>query len=114
MFKIEERNIYLTRGDSATIELSIENYTFEVGDKIEFRVYNRKRLNEKPLLSKTVEIKESCDSIDIELTSEETRIGEMRSTTMEYWYEIELNDKQTVVGYEEGPAVLYLYPEGAE
>ena len=38
----------------------------------------------------------------------------MRNATIEYWYEIELNDKQTIVGYEEGPAILYLYPEGAE
>ncbi len=114
MFKIEEKNIYLTRGDSAIIELSIDDYTFEAGDKIEFRVYNKKRLNEKPLLSKTVEINESCASINIELTSEETKIGEMRNATIEYWYEIELNDKQTIVGYEEGPAILYLYPEGAE
>ena len=44
MFKIEEKNIYLTRGDSAIIELSIDDYTFEAGDKIEFRVYNKKKI----------------------------------------------------------------------
>ena len=41
MFKIEDDVIHITRGDKATIEFSIENYTFKEGDIVLFRVYNK-------------------------------------------------------------------------
>lgn len=93
----------------------IENYTFKVGDKVEFRVYDKKALNELPVLSKTVTLTEASESVSIELTSEETKLGEILNKPKEYWYEIELNDESTVIGYDEnGAKILNLYPEGEE
>lgn len=115
MFKIKDETIHLTRGDTGTIELSIEDYTFKAGDVIEFRVYNKKGLNQLPLINKKIQVEEEKESIDIELSSEDTKIGEITNKETEYWYEVELNNDKTVIGYDEnGAKLLILYPEGAE
>lgn len=115
MFALDGNTIHLTRGDKATINLTIDDYTFQVDDKVEFRVYNKKKLNEPPVLTKEITVEEETDSINISLTPEETKIGEPLNKATTYWYEIELNDEQTVVGYDEdGAKELILYPEGAE
>lgn len=117
MFKIDSdtNTIYLTRGDSANLTLKIADYIFVPGDKIEFRVYNKKGMNELPLIDEIVDVEEECESIDIQLTSEMTKIGEIANKPITYWYEIELNDDATVIGYDEnGAKELILYPEGEE
>lgn len=115
MFKIEEDIISLTRGDKCVIGFSINEYTFKVGDYVNFRVYKKNGLDSAPLLEKRVEVNEEAESIDIELTSTETKIGELGNKVVEYWYEIELNGNQTVIGYDEkGAKKLMLYPEGAD
>lgn len=115
MFKIEENTIHLTRGDKATINLTIQDYTFKVGDTIEFRVYNKRELDKQAILTKEVTVENEADNIDISLTSEETKLGEIVNKPITYWYEIELNDNQTIIGYDEdGAKELILYPEGAE
>ena len=115
MFKIEGDKIHITRGDKGTIELSIEGYTFKPEDKIELRIYKKKGLKELPIQEKEVKVQEEASSVDIELTSKDTKIGDIVNQKTEYWYEIELNDEQTVVGFdEEGAKILMLYPEGAD
>lgn len=114
MFKIEENKIHLTRGDCCTISLNVEDYSFKVGDIVTFCLYNKRALNEQPVLKKSIKLEQDTDNVDIELTSLDTKIGEMKNTPVEYWYEIELNDKQTLIGYDEdGAKILILYPEGA-
>ena len=91
MFRIKDSNIFLTRGDKATINLSIIDYKFKVGDIVKFKLYNANA------------------------SSEETKIGKMRNTAVEFWYEIELNNNQTILGYDdEGPKRFILYPEGMD
>ena len=115
MFKIDGDTINITRGDKGVIELTIEGYTFAAGDTIEFRVYERKGLDKLPVLTKEIEVKKEGTSVDLELTAEDTKIGDIKNKATEYWYEIELNDNQTIIGYDEnGPKKLMLYPEGAE
>lgn len=115
MFKIEDNKIYLTRGDCCTISLSVKDYSFKVGDIVTFCLYNKRALNEKPVLKKSITLEQDTDNVDIELTSLDTKIGEMKNTPVEYWYEIELNNKQTLIGYDEdGAKILMLYPEGAD
>lgn len=115
MFKNDGYTIHITRGDKGVIELGIDNYTFSIGDTVELRVYEKKRLDKQPVLSKEITVSKAGETVDIELTAEDTKIGEMINKEKEYWYEIELNDNQTVIGYdEEGAKVLMLYPEGAE
>jgi hypothetical protein len=39
----------------------------------------------------------------------------MLNKPIEYWYEIQLNYYQTIVGYDEsGPKLFMLYPEGED
>lgn len=115
MFKIDGDTIHITRGDRGVIELEIDDYTFVVGDSIELRVYEKKGLEKLPVLSKEVTVTKECETLEIELTSKDTAIGNIENKQKNYWYEVELNDNNTVIGYdEEGPKLFVLYPEGVE
>lgn len=115
MFKIKNNEIELTRGDTAPIKLTITNYTFQAGDKVEFRAYDKKALDKEPIISKTVIVDEPIEEIVFDLTSEDTKVGVMANKPIVCWYEVELNDSITVIGYDsEGAKILTLYPEGFE
>lgn len=117
MFKINPitKEIGITRGDIGTIELSINDYTFKVGDIVRFKVFKSKDCKCVEL-QKDIEIKEEATLIEIPLTSEDTRIGDIINKPAKYWYEIELNPEtncQTIIGYDdEGEKLFTLYPEG--
>lgn len=115
MFKITDKTIEVTRGDSMAINFSIDNYTFDVGDTVEFRVYEKKGLENDPVIEKKIEVKEQTEVVRIEVPGLETKIGDIQNKPVTYWYEIELNDNSTIIGYDEdGAKELILYPEGAE
>lgn len=115
MFKIEENKIHLTRGDCCTISLNVEDYTFKAGDVVTFSIYNKRGLDMQPIFQKSITVEQEADSIDLELTSSDTKIGDIKNYPIDYWYEVELNDNQTLIGYdEEGAKILKLYPEGAD
>lgn len=115
MLRITDNEIELTRGDECTLVLDVENYKFKAGDTVEFRVYPKKGMHLSPLLSKLVTVEQPSDTVEINLTSQDTKIGEISTKGIPYWYEVELNDSVTVIGYDdEGPKILMLYPEGAE
>ena len=77
MFKIEENKIHLTRGDCCTISLNVEDYSFKVGDIVTFCLYNKRALNKQPVLKKSITLEQDTDNVDIELTSLDTKIGEI-------------------------------------
>lgn len=118
MQKIDGTTIELTRGDQLSFNLSLQlddgtTYEFQNGDKIIFSVYNKKKMDEDALLKKTYIIDTPTEVIEITCTGEETKIGPYINKPVIYWYEIELNDEFTVLGYDDdGPKVLKLYPEG--
>jgi hypothetical protein len=117
MFKINPttKEIKITRGDIGTINLSINGYTFKTGDILRFKVI--KFQDCKCIeLQKDIIINEETSTIEIHLTSEETRIGDLINKPVKYWYEVELNPEtncQTIIGYDdEGEKIFRLYPEG--
>ena len=118
MFKINPttKEIKITRGDIGTINLSVEGYTFKIGDVIRFKVFQCQDCKCVEL-QKDLIINEETTNIEISLTSEETRIGEIINKPVKYWYEIELNPEtecQTIIGYDsDGEKIFRLYPEGA-
>ena len=120
MFKINGTNILLTRGDKCTITLKVtpkenEEFIFNPGDIISFSVYNKKGLDSEPLLLKETIVNESTNIVDISLNGDDTKIGGLSNKPIEYWYEIQLNYDQTIIGYDNtGPKILTLYPEGIE
>lgn len=122
MFKTEGTTIKLTRGDIATIEVTAESdngtaYEFKVGDIVRIKVFKKKDCA-CVVMHKDVEVTEADTKVSISLVSEDTKIGELTSKKVEYWYEIELNPDtapQTIVGYDDdGEKLFVLYPEGAD
>lgn len=118
MQKIDGTTIKLNRGDILDLTLTLKlsdntTYTFKSGDYIKFSVYEKKKMSDNALFMKKIYATAGQTSIELSLTNEETKIGELINKPTEYWYEFELNDEYTVIGYDEnGPKILLLYPEG--
>ena len=122
MFVIsDDMTINITRGDAAVFTVGANAgesaYRFQAGDIVRFKVFTRKDCADV-VLQKDVEVSEECTIVGIDLTSEDTTIGEVISKPVDYWYEVELNPEtrpQTIIGYDEnGAKVFKLYPEGGE
>ena len=130
MYRIDDKTkkIYLTRGDVACIRISVKNddggnYTFRVGDVIRFKVFKKKDC-QFIVLQKDTKVLEEATSVDINLTSEDTKIGNIINKDIDYWYEVELNPDtrpQTIIGYEIDPQtrkplekIFKLLPEGGD
>ena len=120
MFQVDGTIISITRGDIGTVEVSAtgpdgEVYSFQQGDVVRFKVMQKKRCD-VVVLQKDISVEHESASVDIPLTSLETRIGSIINKPMDYWYEVELNpetEAQTIIGYDEdGPKIFRLYPEG--
>ena len=123
MFKINgDKSIYLTRGDIANITVSAtasdgKLYTFQKGDVVRFKVFKRRDCGCVEIQKDTV-VEAEATQVDIYLSKDDTKIGDVISKPTNYWYEIELNPNtqpQTIVGYdEEGEKLFVLYPEGSD
>lgn len=118
----EDKSIYVTRGDSCifTVQATIgtgENYTFKQGDVVRFKVFGKKDC-ETVMLQKDVLVAEETEAVELFLTGDETKIGDVISKPTDYWYEVELNpdsNPQTIIGYDDdGAKVLRLFPEGKD
>lgn len=122
MLKIENGEIKMTRGDSGTISVNAMNedgseYVFQAGAVVRLKVFKNKDCG-CVVLQKDVAVEETKTEVDINLTKEDTKIGELISKPVVYWYEVELNpetDPQTIIGYDDdGAKTFILYPEGGE
>lgn len=120
MFTINDDNsIYLTRGDVVFFNVSAEdagkNYKFQPGDVVRIKVFGKKDA-ENVVLQKDFPVMEVTENVEIFLSEEETKFGEVISKPVDYWYEVELNhydNPQTIIGYDEdGAKVFRLFPEG--
>lgn len=120
MFKVdEEKTIHLTRGDVAvlgvTADIGGSPYVFTADEVVRLKVVEEKDCS-AIVLQKDVTVAEECTTVEIQLSKEETKIGELINKENDYWYEIELNpdtEPQTIVGYDEdGPKIFRVYPEG--
>lgn len=121
MFQInDDKSIYVTRGDSGAFSVTAQdngkNYKFQPGDVVRLKVFGKKDAA-NVVLQKDFPVLTVTEKVEIYLTEEETRIGEIISKPMDYWYELELNpydDPKTIIGYDEdGAKVFRLFPEGA-
>lgn len=120
MFTINDDNsIYVTRGDIVFFNVTAEdngaNYKFQPGDVVRIKVFGKKEA-ENVVLQKDFPVLEVTENVEIFLSEEETKIGEVISKPKDYWYEVELNpydNPQTIIGYDEdGAKVFKLFPEG--
>lgn len=122
MFVInEDQSIYLTRGDVLFFSVEIDETKttdkFQAGDVVRFKAFEKKAC-ENVVLQKDFEITEESTTVEIYLDKEDTKIGDVISKPVDYWYEIELNPDtvpHTIIGYDEdGPKILKLMPEGKD
>ena len=122
MFLInEDMSIYVTRGDAVFFTVSAEengeNHVFQIGDVLRFKVTDKKDCD-YVALQKDFVVTEVTENMDIILTGEDTRLGDVISKPKDYWYEVELNpftNPQTIIGYDdEGAKIFKLFPEGRD
>ena len=120
MFRVDDDlTVHATRGDAAALLVQAaageENYIFQAKDVVRIKVFEKKSC-ENVVLQKEVKVTEETETVEIALTGEDTRFGEVISKPVDYWYEVELNPEtypQTIIGYDEnGAKVFKLYPEG--
>ena len=117
--EIKDKEIHINRGDRLLFGFSIDNkgtdYIFQEGDRLKFSIYEKKGMDKPPVLQKEIIPIVGLTSVDIDIPGSEMKIGELTNKPIEYWYEIELNDEETIIGYDEdGAKRLILYPEGAD
>lgn len=120
MYKLnDDQSIYVTRGDIVFLSVSATNngeaYTFQPGDVLRFKVVGKKDC-EAVALQKDFPVTAHCQVVELFLDERDTKIGDVISKPVDYWYEVELNpfdNPQTIIGYDEdGPKVFKLFPEG--
>lgn len=118
----DDLSIYATRGDIVFFSVNAVDdegkvVRFQPGCVVRFKLYGKKEA-ENVLLQKDFPVTEECESVDIYLSKEDTKIGEVISKPKDYWYEIEVdphNNPQTIIGYDDdGAKVFKLFPEGAD
>ena len=120
MFKVDgDLTIHVTRGDAGALLIQAaageDSYIFQCGNVVRLKVFEKKNC-ENVVLKKEIKVTEETETVEFALTGENTRIGEVISKPVDYWYEVELNPDtypQTLIGYDEdGPKVFRVYPEG--
>ena len=122
MFKIENTTIRLTRGDICTLRISAsgengEPYVFKSGDVVRLQIMKERDVS-NIVLSKSINVESETETVEISLSSAETRLDSLINRPKIYWYEIELNPEtspQTIIGYDQdGAKEFIIYPEGAD
>ncbi len=122
MFTInEDMSIYITRGDMVCFAVSAyeadKPYQFRKGDVVRFKVF-RKKDAQSVVLQKSFPVLQNAEQVQIFLSGDDTKIGDVISKPTDYWYEVELNphsNPQTIIGYDQdGPKVFKVFPEGAD
>ncbi|MBR2388192.1 MAG: hypothetical protein IKB02_05430 [Clostridia bacterium] len=120
MFKVnDDLSIYVTRGDMVFLKVTAENngeaYTFDAGEVLRIKVYRKKDCKEV-VLQKDFPVTTATQEVELILEEADTKIGEVISKPVDYWYEVELNpfdNPQTIIGYDDdGTKVFKLFPEG--
>lgn len=116
----DDLSIYVTRGDIIFFSVTAkdengDNHKFVAGDVVRIKVFGKKDA-ESVVLEKDFPVYADTEVVEIYLTKEDTKIGEVISKPKDYWYEVELNpltNPQTIIGYDDdGAKVFKLFPEG--
>lgn len=91
--------------------LTMVLYEFQVDDKITFNIYQKGGYDKEPLLTKDIIVETAADNIDIPLLEEEMTFGKISNKAVTYWYDITLNEDNTIVCYNEKGAKEFIqYP----
>jgi hypothetical protein len=122
MFLInDDMSLYVTRGDAVFFTVTAEengaNYVFQAGDVVRLKV-TAKKDSANVVLQKDFVVTEPREGVDIILNGNDTKIGDVISKPVDYWYEVEMNSfikPQTIIGYDDdGAKIFKLFPEGKD
>ena len=118
-----DKSIFVTRGDAGTITFGskvagADSFVFEPGDVVRLKVFKKKQ-HDAIVIQKDVVIDTTTTETTIELTSSDTKVGDIINKPVDYWYEIEINPDTsatiTPIGYDsDGPKIFRLFPEGGD
>lgn len=112
-FDKSTKTISINRGDRGTIKLINTHGNFKVGDKIKFSIIEKDNY-ESIVFQKIYTVIEESSEFYLTLTKEDTRIGDIISKEVIYYYEIEYNGDQTLIGYDKKKNKKFiLFPEAA-
>lgn len=118
MIKVDEdgTTLLVTRGDIGSIRVKLKDEKkFTVGQVVSLIVVKKRGYTDKPLLKKSVTITEESNTILIPLNEEDTKFDEEIDKKVDYWYNIVVNDNQTLIGSDkDGEKIFRLYPEPKE
>lgn len=116
----DDKSIYLTRGDIATIPVDAEVINgrlcvFKAGDIVRLIVIEKKN-HKNIVFTKDIVVERDSHRVNIFLSKDETTMCEVIDKHVDYWYEIKLNPDtapQTLIGYDvNGPKIFRLFPNG--
>lgn len=123
MFEIkkDDLSIHATRGDIVFFSVTAEDdgvpYKFKAGDIVRMTVVKKKDYS-SVVMEKDFGVVAETETVDVFLSSEDTKIGKAISKPTDYWYEVVLNPDtlpQTIIGHDmAGAKVFKLYPEGGD
>lgn len=115
MFYIKNKVFHVTWGDKGSFDVSFKDYTFNIGDVLELKIYNEDNMDSEPLLTKSVVADAAVDTLTMTLLGADTKLGNPINERVTFWYEITLNGDQTPFCYDEtGPRLFYVYPGGVD
>ena len=120
----DDMSIYVTLGDciAFTVEAEDQNgesFTFSKGDVLRLRIFEKKNCS-AVVLQKDFRITSKTNTVEMSLSSTETKFGDIISKPKDYWYEIELINEEaeasrTIIGYDmDGAKIFKLFPEGKD
>jgi hypothetical protein len=114
-----DKTIHVTRGDIVFLEVSAmdedRKHKFQPNDVVKINVFGKKKCGDI-VLEESVTVEKETETVEIFISGEKTKIGDVINKHKDYWYEIVLNPEtnpRTIVGYDdEGAKIFRLYPEG--
>lgn len=108
MLDINGKDISISRGDTYVIDFSAidkqtgEDHEFSAGDIIFFRIISVSGYDKIVLKEKQIEVTEQTTIVHIPIiVTDTTDLCEEINSPVEFWYEISVNDTQTIIGYDE-------------
>ena len=84
MFKVINNVFHVTRGDQGMVDISFDDYTFAVDDKITINVYNEDGMNNEPVLTKTVTMSAAGDTCRVSFAPSDTLLGNPQNERVTY------------------------------
>ena len=113
--KIDEKNnLTHTRGDKGSIKLSNIKGTFKKGDTFKFSIVKKGNYDDV-VFRKEFKVLEDCNEFYLTFSNDEMRFCEPINKEKEFYYEIDMNDDTTLIGYDENKDKKFiLYPEAVK